>query len=392
MLALAAACVAVVALPGCGGNRATEDLLAPVPTKVDPRDVEPTPLVELWKLEPEGDPDDEDAPPLPSVPGALGAAHAFVARGSELLALDIADGRLAWTLELGSPAIAPLLSIGESVAAPTASAWLLAGPRGRLQGVVPVATPPLAAVALEGGLVQVDGQTVRRLRLYPAEQSGEVWALDVPGASAVAIDESARTAVVTTSEGPIVGVNLANGRRLWENREIEALPLRPTIAGSEAIVVGVDSRLRAIRLSNGKRRWTSKDIGVQVAAAPAVLDGVVWAAGLDSALHAYQPGGSHLFRLPLAGRVFIDLVTWDRWVFVSPQYGPWSIVRAPLRRMGPADPGQPRGLALVADGDLDLSPAVGPAGVLAIDATGVIRLFGHNAPARPVPQPTPREN
>jgi len=365
----------LLGLTACGGNLAAEDPLTPIPTRIDPKTIEPLPLIQMWQVTPPEPADDEEDLPVPKVPGAVGDLHAYVARGDELLAFELDAGRPAWSLTLGAEAVAPLLGTPTGVAVATATAWLLVDSQGRLQGTLPLGSAPLAAVGLGSDIVQVDGSSVRRLRLHPPEQAGEIWSHGLDGAATVALAPGAGMAVITTVGGDAVAVDLDSGRRTWQAQEPRVRAIRAAVSDSHAIVVGEDSRLHALRLRDGKRSWTSKDIGVQVEAAPAILGGIVWVGGLDSALHGYQPGGSHLFRLPMPGRVFVDLVTWGRWVIVSPQYGPWSTVRAPLQRNGPADPGQPRAVNLASNADLEVRPAVGAAGVLTTDANGVIRMF-----------------
>lgn len=382
--AAAAGCALLLAgTTACGGNLAAQDPLAPIPTRFDPRDVEPVPLVQQWSVQPP-EPREDERVPVPQVPGAVGEGIAYVARGTDLLAFALDDGHPLWSVTLGADAVAPLLAAGAGVAVGTTDAWMLIDTEGRLLARLDVPSPPRTAVRLGEGLVQVDGASVRRLRLFPAEEAGELWATDLEGAAAIAIGPGGELAVVTTTGGDAIAIELATGRILWTAPEPRVRALRPAVSDSHAIVVGEDSRLHALRWRDGKRSWTTKEIGVEVVAGPVLVEDVLWVGGMDSAIHGYRPGGSHLFRLPVSGRILVDLVSWGRWVMASPQYGPWYIVRGPLRSYGPADPGQPRTLQLRSEADLEVRPAVGAAGVLTTDANGVIRFFApSDAEVRP---------
>ena len=305
---------------------------------------------------------------------AVGATLAYVPRETELLALRLSDGSEAWRLELGVAIASQPIPDMEGVLVPTLDGWILIDDSARMRSALGTDHPARAAVATVDGLVQVDSGGVQRLRLRPVEAAESVWRSDLEGAAAIALTDDAELAVIVDESGAVTALRVADGSVAWVSAE-SALPFRPAVYREHAIVIGQDHRVRALRLRDGKRSWTSKEIGVRVGAAPVVVDRVIWVPGLDSAVHGFDWGGSHLFRVAVTGRVYIDLQSWGRWVVVSPQYGPWTMVRAPLRRLGPGDPGLPRTVTITSDGELSLRPGVGALGVVVIDDAGSVRLL-----------------
>lgn len=370
--------VIAIAAAACGGNLATEDPLAPIPSRVDASAIEPPPLRVEWRRPPEILPGEDD-PVLVTRPTAVGATLAYLPRGREMVALRLENGTEAWRLQLGVEVVSQPLADAEGVAVPTSDGWLLLDETGRLRAALRTAHPARAAISTADGVIQVDVAGIERLRLRPAEAAGSMWRTPVENAATLAITADGSLLIVVDDAGAVTAHRASDGGSVWRS-DLVALPYRPAMARDHVVVVGDDHRVHALQLSSGKQRWISKEIGIRIAAAPVVVDDLVWVPGLDAAVHAYSWGGSHQFRVPVSGRIYVDLVAWDRWVVVSPQYGPWSLVRAPLQRNGPGDPGQPGIVTISSDGELSVRPGVGAAGVTVTDEGGAVRLL--KAPLR----------
>lgn len=371
-IALTILCVA------CGGN-GTIDPLAPFPVRVAPTDIEPVALRQHWSVRFELDIDDDDDPDAPSHGPALGADAVFIAYTTQMLARRRDNGDLLWQLRLASEIVLAPIAIGDGVLIATTERWLWLDALGRTKAAHALAANPLDSAIIGRRIYVTDSERVYALRLNDESAAAtitEAWQTELEGAQVLTASPPDERLFVVTDAGRVHALDLRDGRVLWSSDSVEAGGPRPAVIAGSLFVVASDFRVVALNADNGKRRWRSKEIGVRVTGAPAANGDLVWVAGLDSALHGYAiGGGSHQHRVPLAGRTYVDLAVWGRWVLASPQAGPWTLVRGPLRRNGPADPGLPRVVPLAAESDLSLPPGVGPAGVAVVETNGTVRLF-----------------
>lgn len=375
LLVLAGACT----LAACGG-RAVVDELAPISVDVDEDLVEPPPLRVEWTVaaaQAAPAPEPGADPAAPTHGPAVDANHVYLPYDDVVRALRVADGTVAWTAHLPGAVLATPVVIGTGIAVATEAAWLFFDTDGRARGLLPVTAPPREAAAIGDRLVFTDGADVHTARLPgPEETAALVWSVPAPGAAGLRPGPAGRLVVVAAAEAGVVALDLATGAVRWHREDLPVIRVRPAIGPRRAFVVGADSRIRALELSDGDVDWTSKAVGVRVSGAPVMVDGIVWVPGLDAALYGFDAdGGSHLFRLPLSGRAYVDLVAWDRWVVASPRDGPWTLVRGPLSAAGPTNPGSARTSGVSSRGRLELPPGVGPPGVAVVDATGEVRLL-----------------
>ena len=363
----------VLASWSCGGQIA-QDLLAPIPTHVEPELVEPAPLRLEWTVK--AAVDIEGEPEVPSRGVAFAHQLVYAAYGSRLDARAVSDGTLVWQLHVADEILLAPLPVRGGVAVATSRGWTWIDADGRVQGELALELPPVDAVAAGAGLVQVDGAAATFIEAGAGGTVAVAWHTAVGGARALAIAPNESRALVVTDTGQVAALSLDGGARQWTSDEVNAIMARPAVTAERVYVVDENYKVYGLDLRDGDRVWVSKDIGIRTSGVPVVLDDVVWVAGMDAALHGFaQGGGSHLFRTPLSGRAYIDPVQWGRWLLASPQYGPWTLVRAPLTTLGPADPGYPRSYTIVSGADLELPPGVGPQGVALVDAVGSIYLL-----------------
>ncbi len=363
---------------GCGGGGAI-DPLAPIPLRVAPEDVEPVALRQHWNIQFELDVDGDDEPDPPTQAPALGTGAVFIAYGTQMLARDRDNGALLWQLRLASEIILAPIAIGEEVLIVTEDRWLWLDALGRTNTALEFDSAPLDTAIIGRRVYVTDSDGVYALRLSGEGTNArivQVWRRELDGASELTASPPDERLFVIADDGGVHALGVRDGRLLWSSDGVEASGPRPASIAGTLFVVATDYRVVAIDAGNGKQRWRSKEIGVRVTGAPAVNDDLVWVAGLDAALHGYAiGGGSHRHRVPLAGRTYVDLAVWGRWVLASPQAGPWTLVRGPLRSNGPADPGFPRSVMLAAESDLTLPVGVGPGGVATVETSGMVRLF-----------------
>jgi len=362
---------ALVSMPACSGAAAL-DPLAPVPSKVDPRDVASPALRVAWT---HTSIDEEEDREVPTHAAAVGERAIFVAYADRLDALDL-DGEKLWEARQSSSlAFAPVAFRG-GVALASETGWLWMDDAGSASAFVQLGDAVNDALVVPAGLVVVGPQSIHLLALSATNSLSLDWSTVLPGGGRrVAASPEGDALYVTSEDGSVTALQAASGRISWRSTEIEVAALRPAV-GRSVYVIDRGGRLHAIRRRDGKHMWGAKELGMRVAGSPVVLDGLVWVPGLDAAAHAFTVGaGSHQYRVPANGRVHLDLATWGPWVIVSPQYGPWVIVQGSKTRVGPADPGAARVLNIASSDDIAVAPAVGAAGVVLIDSSGAIRLL-----------------
>ena len=371
-LGLATICAA------CGGGGIV-DPLTPIPQRVAPTDVEPVALRQHWAVRFELDVDGDEEPDAPTRAPALGSEAVFVTYSTQMLARDRDNGALLWQLHMSSEIMLAPIAVDDGVLIATEERWLWIDALGRIQSALDLDTAPLDTATIGRRIYVADANGVYALRLSAANVETsivQVWQTDLQGAGGLTASPPDERLFVVADDGRVHALSVRDGTVLWHSNSVEAGGPRPAVIEGTLFIVAADYRIVALNSDNGERRWRSKEVGVRITGAPATSDDLVWVPGLDAALHGYAiGGGSHRHRVPLAGRAYADLAVWGRWVLASPQAGPWTLVRAPLRSNGPADPGLPRVVNLAAESDLSLPPGVGPGGVAVVEASGTVRLF-----------------
>lgn len=362
----------LVTLSGCGGA-ATLDPLAPVPTQVRPEEIAEATLRSAWSFK-FLDPEDDDEPQVPTHAGAVGESYAFVPYADRVIALDLL-GEEVWSLRLVEPlAFAPLAYQG-GIALATETGWFWVDATGAPAAFLERLGSPRDAIVGNDAVYLTTAAAVHAVTL-PTQAAFEVrWTTELAGANRVVLGPDASTLYVVADDGAVSALDAASGVVRWRSHHVDAGPMRPA-AGTSIYIIDREGRLHALRARDGAKAWTGKDIGLKVTGSPITADGVVWVPGLDGAVHGFTASaGSHLFRVPASGRVYLDLVQWGPWVIASPQYGPWLLLHGPRRTSGPADPGSPRREVAGPTNGINRIPAAGPAGVLIIDAEGEVHLL-----------------
>lgn len=375
----------LVTLPSCAGGPGVEDPLAPIPGHVDEADVAPPGLRPAWSVEVELEgregrgttASEEDEAAGPTMRPALGTANAYLVFGRRLVALELEEGSVRWEVSAPGPVVLSPVVVGEDVAIASEGSWTFIDAAGRVVGALRGAGTPVAATAAAGRLVEIRDAEVRAVVRDPQHGPGVAWARPLEGASSVTATEDGSMVLVVDEAGVLHALAVASGERRWSQDGAAALAGAIAVGEGRAFVAGRDRFLRAVRLRDGKVDWRSRSFGVDLAGAPAVADGVVWVGGMTTALQGLDAdSGSNLFRVRIASRSYLDLVRWGHWVVASPSYGPWTVVRAPLRQLGPANPGTPVVSTIPSEGnEIALAPAAGPRGVLLVDAGGTVRLL-----------------
>ena len=364
---------AITTTAACSGA-AQVDPLAPVPTRVNPDEIAAPALRVEWTYEAI---DQEEDVEVPTHAAAVGSRFVFVPYPDRIEAIEA--GRLVWAVQLRDPLVGPPLAMGDGVVLPAETGWFNVGPDGTPRGFFAQEGQLHDALVVDGAIVAIRGEGIHRIDIVPNGLAA-TWTTAAPEARKAAAAVDGRTLYVTGDDRVLRAYDLSSGAPRWTSSRVEFAPLRPSVdpnPGSMTLyAIGVDGRVYGIRQRDGSRAWAGKDIGMRSVGSPITVDELVWAPGLDAAAHAFTTGGgSHQFRIPANGRVYLDLAAWRGWIVVSPQYGPWLLLRGPRQRSGPADPGVPRVVRIESDDDILLPPAVGPIGVALIDSSGSVRLL-----------------
>ncbi|OAQ51897.1 pyrrolo-quinoline quinone [Natrinema mahii] len=212
---------------------------------------------------------------LPTGPGtaAIADGTAYLAAGSTLSAIDLANGDERWTISLerartGSPAIAE-----DAVVCPDGEGLLVVDRDGDGRRHVPY-----------------DGETTARLTAQ--QQSGPT----VPS-SPTAVDG---TAYVGTPAGDLVAIGLADGAVTWRSpattgwtslarqRRTAGGVTSPAVADGR-VVVGTEAGIAAFDAADGSSEWTY-DTERAVRSSPALVDGTVYVGGATPVALAAEDG------------------------------------------------------------------------------------------------------
>ena len=360
--------LAVALTNACAPSASVDDALVLPYREVDLRDIAPARLRPQWQVI---QPQTEEARRLTASP-ALDDEHVYAVYEDLLEAHRAADGSIAWRAYFDSPiAVAPVI-VGGRIAVANATHWIWLLPHnGAVTDRMELWGTPVDAIAIDDELGLADSAGVARLA--PGDLR---WRRDLVGVSAIESTPDGTRLFATAAPASLHALDTADGRLLWESHE--------TLGGSRIAVtdrwiygVGTDRRLHSLDIQDGRSRWRTQELGIEVRGAPAILNNIVWVAGLDALLYGFDSsGGSELFKLPLAARNYLDLVGWKDWLVVSPHYGPWTLVRSPRRQPSSLSPGGvPLNYTIASLGELRLAPAAGAMGVALADSAGQLLLL-----------------
>lgn len=348
---------------GCGGRLATDDpFLIGAQETTAPEERLPPPLVVRWRLTPRPD------TPLPRFPPALGRDHVLVGFEDGVEAYRLVDGSLAWLFRAGDEVRLPPLPAGDQAVVATATAlrWLDATD-GRSRGRRRLESPPRAAAWVpRGPVVADDGEVVQHA---PTEVR---WRQPLSGSTAIVPSPDGRTLYISTAGGLLRALSADDGRPVWSVNLPDGRLTAAAVAEGRVFVAGTHQQLVALDALTGEVVWR-RFLGADVVGAPAVVDELVWVAGLDALLQAFRvDNGTLLYSLPLPSRNYLDLAASPPWVVVGPRYGPWTAVRPPIPFSPRASP--VRTTALRGE-NLTLPPAAGRGLVALVNGDGSLALL-----------------
>ena len=187
-------------------------------------------------------------------------------------------------------------------------------------------------------------------------------------------------AIVTTSTGRLIALDLRDGGIRWQH-DVGSEITRAHVSGSRVFVGTTQRELIAYRTADGKQAWR-RNMGTALLGAPAQAEDLLWVAGLDARLTALKASnGTQMHTIDLSSRNYLDIAAFGQWAVVGARYGPWLAVRAPTsteRSQGNARrPTQPIRVVVqqppaAGTPDLMIPAGSGPAGVAVVGGDGMV--------------------
>lgn len=351
----------------CGGGNVATDPLASIAESVPEDERAPAPLTEVWRREP--------ATPLTLRP-AVGGSNVYLAMEARLAAWSAEDGSTRWApIDLDSGISAPPAALGQQVVVATRGGssgaprmWWFSD-TGTLVAQETVDAPVREISAEPGTVMFIDEQGVGR------RGGGLAWHEPVEDAATIELGPDLLLAVVTTTDGRVLAFATRDGALRWQY-DAGARVSRVRISDQRVFFGTGAGDVLALSDDDGGVVWR-RELGTAVLGAPALAQDLLWVAGLDARLRAFNAGnGTEMspFNVALSSRNYLDIAAWEPWVIVGATYGPWLAVRAPMRfettqratqvSVRQANtPGHP---------DLALAAGSGPAGVAVVNWDGTV--------------------
>ncbi len=369
---MAAALTLLWAASACGGLAADADPLASMARAVREDERHPAPLSESWRRAPTN---------LLTLRPTVGANNVYLAIGNQLVAWRVSNGETSWGPFLleSDVGAAPAL-IGQQVVIATRGNDAT-GPRvwwfsndGSLNSQAPVAAPISEISAVPGTVIYIDDRGVGRLG------GSSEWHTALDNATTVELAAEHGLALVTTASGRLLALDVQDGELRWQH-DAESRISRAHVSNDRAYVGTVDGDVIAFEIADGRIDWR-RTLGTSVVGSPGRAEELLWVAGLDARLTAFNSGnGTQMYSVELSSRNYLDIATFGQWAVVGARYGPWLAVRGPTRteqRQGnPRQPTPPVRVEVQEPPatnrpDLTIPAGSGPAGVAVVTSDGTV--------------------
>jgi outer membrane protein assembly factor BamB len=210
---------------------------------------------------------------------------AYVAQGSQVHAINVADGKEAWAFPAAADA-----NIGQIVSQPGISPQVIVvGSEG-------------ATSSYSGVLYGLDPATGQRKWCLAFDQKGAqkqncpVAHIDQPPGLfglAAAVDNRILGGMTLTNgvvyfglaSGYVLAVDVAKGTDLWHYKAQRDVWAEPVVDANNVYISSLDHNLYALDRASGLARW-QKDLGAAVAGAPTLADGTLYVGTLGNKLYA----------------------------------------------------------------------------------------------------------
>jgi hypothetical protein len=316
LLSAALACALLLPEPSLAARR-QKTVFRSQPTEWDPepgRDGAPRAIAfeASWTFEGFGAPIAGD----PVVSGRL-----LVAAGQdgEVVALDPADGRVAWRSALAGPLGVGPAADASRIYLSTRGGRLLAlnAGDGRALWTTEVGSEPAAAPRILGA------------RLLVVLASGEILALDatdgriearraLPGRPSTAPEAAPGTIIVGTEDGSILALDERTLEDRWRHRAGHAISAPPVFHQGRVYVAAADRTLRCLRFRDGRPRWITRTGGLTTSR-PILRGRDLYVLCYDNDVYVMRHRNGHLMsRVRLGHRLDADSATLDQHLLVVP--------------------------------------------------------------------------
>lgn len=220
-------------------------------------------------------------------PGVSTDNHfAYVAQGSQVHAINVADGKEAWAFPAAADA-----NIGQIVSQPGISPQVIVvGSEG-------------ATGTYSGVLYGLDPATGQRKWCLAFDQKGAqkqscpIANIDQPpslfGFLSGAVDNRIIGGMTITNgvvyfglaSGYVLAVDITKGTDLWHYKALRDIWAEPVVDANNVYIASLDHNLYAVDRATGLLKW-QKDLGAAVAGAPTLADGTLYVGTLGNKLYA----------------------------------------------------------------------------------------------------------
>lgn len=320
----------------------------------------------------------------PSAPAAFDATTAYVPlKGGRLVAIDLATGKLRWTVEIATR-FAPGVSDGLVLVAGDELLTALEASTGRAKWRIPVpggfSAPPLAdsgwAIAAPAG---GDVMAVR------ATDGAVLWTRNVGAAVHRRPVVTSSGVYLSVEDGRVMSLSLDTGEPRWQ-KTLRGAPGDLLVLDDRLFVGADDKFFYCLDTKNGKRRWWQRTGGRPIG--PAAVDTrQVYYVPLDNILWAFdRNNGGRKWHQPLPVRPSGGPIVIGDVVIVA---GVAAEVYAYRTQTG-----EPAGKA-VSPADLASPPQVVPGGTAGVTSIalvtreGIFKLLSSRVEPRPTALPYP---
>ena len=227
----------------------------------------------------------------PSAPAGYDQQFAYVPlKGGELVAIDLNQGRVAWTVPFPTVST-PATGDGLVFAAGPDAITALEQRSGTSLWKTPIDSPLAAALYWDTGWLLASTESGDLLALH-AQDGRILWRQPFGSPLLVEPTPSGDRLYVALKDGRVAALALDTGEVAW------SVPLNEPVTGmlalEDQLVVGTRKNLlHSLALRDGRQRWTQR-AGADTAGAPVADDKLIYFVALDNVLRALDRGNGNL--------------------------------------------------------------------------------------------------
>ena len=211
-------------------------------------------------------------------------------KGGELVAIDLNEGTVTWTVALATT-FTPATGDGLVFAADAAGVAALEQRSGRTLWHTPLESAVAAPLYWESGWLLASTEGGELVALKPDDGS-VLWRNTIGSPIAVAPTPSGERLFVALRDNRLAAIELESGTSIW------TYPLNQVVTGllalEDQLLVGTRANvLHSFALDRARIRWTVK-AGADIAGAPVADEQLIYFAAFDNVMRALDRRNGHL--------------------------------------------------------------------------------------------------